>query len=81
MCAMQVSEDHFFGQFDRYPEGRPRFEAVAVHAAMLRNKLEEETERRKQYMQDVLDVLREASPLTALALDIADDLASEKPDR
>ena len=34
---MTYSEDHFYKQFDRYPEGQERFKAVARHAAMLLN--------------------------------------------
>lgn len=53
---MTFKDDHFYKQFDRYPEGQKRFEAVARHAAMLLNSNEE----RKAEERDALIRIRNA---------------------
>lgn len=65
-----VASDHFLRQFDRYPEGEQRLKAMAAHAAMLFNRLQDEKALRLASYRDIIERLEVASPMTALALSL-----------
>lgn len=71
-----VASDHFLRQFDRYPEGEQRLKAMAAHAAMLYNSLQDEKRLRYVAYLDIVQKLSDASPMTALALSL-DEAARE----
>lgn len=54
---MRVENDHFYKQFDRYPEGQKRFEAVAQHAAMLLNSNEKQSSEEKDTLIRIRNAL------------------------
>ena len=71
-------DDHFVKQFDRYPEGTERFNALAKHAALLLTGIYEERAERKNTIEMVIEVLSAHDPLVKLALDLQSILDDEK---
>lgn len=74
MPQVPVPEDHFLRQFDRHPEGEERLRAMAAHSAYLLNSMRDQEERHRAELQGALDALRDAYPVVAIALDLADKL-------
>lgn len=65
-----VASNHFLRQFDRYPEGEQRLKAMAAHAALLYNQLQDEKRLRLASYRDIVGRLSDASPFTELALSL-----------
>lgn len=72
----QYKEDHFYNQFDKYPEGTSRFEAVARHAAFLLNMIEEKQEEEKETLLKIRRMLEEGVNPVRIALSIQERLQS-----
>jgi len=70
----KVPPDHFYKQFDQYPEGQPRFEAACRHAAMVLNHLHEEREKRRNLLETSIQKMSEQVPGISLALELKEEL-------
>lgn len=74
---MKFQDDHFYKQFDRYPEGRERFEACARHATLLLNSNEERKARELAALTVIRDALAGGVGPAKVALAIQERIMSE----
>lgn len=72
--VLNVPQDHFHKQFDRFEEGQPRFEAASRHAALLYNCLQEEKEKRRALLEATIERLKERVPEIDHAFELKDQL-------
>jgi hypothetical protein len=70
----KFADDHFYKQFDRYEAGQQRFEAVARHAAIILNSLQEEREKRRKLLETTIEKMKEQVPGIALVLELKEQL-------
>lgn len=70
-------DDHFYRQFDNYPEGQERSEAIARHAAHLLNGLHQQRKDEADYLMTVLQSLAKGESTVAIAIDIQTRLLVE----
>ncbi|HEY9155559.1 MAG TPA: hypothetical protein VIM69_10530 [Opitutaceae bacterium] len=73
----KYKEDHYYKQFDRYPEGVSRFEAVARHAAFLLNSLEDQKDKRREILVQIRNMLAEGKSPALIALMIQEHIQTE----
>lgn len=67
-----VASDHFRYQFIRAGDETKQLDALAAHCAYLYNQLQDERRLRLASYHDIVQRLEAASPLTALALSLAE---------
>lgn len=63
-------DDHFYRQFDNYPEGQERSEAIARHAVHLLNGLHQQRKNEADYLMSILRSLAKGETTVAIAIDI-----------
>lgn len=76
----KYAKDHFYKQFDKYPEGQPRFEACAQHAAYLLQRLYETSEREYEILVTIRNALTAGENPVKIALAIQMHLEDEHGD-
>lgn len=72
----KFNDDHFLHQFDKYPEDK-RFGALAKHAALLLNRIEEENKEEEETLIKIRDALMDGVPPAKIALAIQGRLLSK----
>lgn len=68
------NENHFYTQFDNFPEGEARFKAAARHATMLLNRLDNQEFSERAALIDIRNALMNGVNSTKIALAIQERL-------
>lgn len=77
---IEVPNDHFLHQFDRYPE-EDRLTQMAAHCAYLYNALQREQQAHTETVERFIARLGEVSPVALLAFEVSEQLQERTSDK